>query len=430
MNHQFNTLRRGIIVRVNYQIENSHTGQILRKMSEDLRIFDREYYLDINGRDINDNALITNFSSTLVSTVNSFTYGMEQMLFRITKVQLFYETLRADVPKAKQLQQCQPYREAWPEGVPYNPIPEYLFSNDKNIWNYHNEHQRVQRIGGPESLTTNGLISPPLMSSFNRFYHFTQSGDNIILHAQEINDPRAQIALLPCGVIHVNRRFVINPGHRIVFRINIFKNDCMIVNDTTEIAKVLQVPFLEDAYDNTDEVVSNINTNVPVVPAASTNKEQDINFEEFDSKIMKLQNGDIQLKNEIDTIKFQLNGIYNAINKLTDLYNNNEILNPPIESEIPETPSEGDTDNSDNSSDNEDDNKETEVPDTSEADNSETTDPTDNTDSNESDKDTESGQEDEDVDTEPTKNDNDSNEDKAVDETSGSEDKDSEDSNQ
>jgi hypothetical protein len=204
----------------------------------------------------------------------------------------------------------------------------------------------------------------------------------------------------------------------------------MIVNDTTEIAKVLQVPFLEDAYDNTDEVVSNINTNVPVVPAASTNKEQDINFEEFDSKIMKLQNGDIQLKNEIDTIKFQLNGIYNAINKLTDLYNNNEILNPPIESEIPETPSEGDTDNSDNSSDNEDDNKETEVPDTSEADNSETTDPTDNTDSNESDKDTESGQEDEDVDTEPTKNDNDSNEDKAVDETSGSEDKDSEDSNQ
>jgi hypothetical protein len=68
---------------------------------------------------------------------------------------------------------------------------------------------------------------------FNRYYHFTNHGCDMILHQDEITDPRAKIVLIPCGLVAVNRAFIINPGHRLIFKFNIWKNDVTVFNDTS-----------------------------------------------------------------------------------------------------------------------------------------------------------------------------------------------------
>ena len=78
---------------------------------------------------------------------------------------------------------------------------------------------------------------------FNRFYHFDNLGKDMIIHSQEVYDPRVKVIQIACGNVQVNRTFMINPGHRIIFRFSIWKNDVTIVNDTRKIAAALQAPY-------------------------------------------------------------------------------------------------------------------------------------------------------------------------------------------
>ena len=104
MNHQFNVLRRGIVIRVDYQLENYRTHQVIRSMTEEFRINDRSYFLDINPRNVNDNAIIVNFCNTIVSTINEFTHGQDPMILRVTHVHMSYEMVKAapHMPRIKQ----------------------------------------------------------------------------------------------------------------------------------------------------------------------------------------------------------------------------------------------------------------------------------------------------------------------------------------
>lgn len=242
--NQFDVLRRGIIIRVNYQLENNTTGKVLRTISEDLRIADRSYFLLINPKDVSDNSIVVNFNSSIVSTINNFTHGMNRMKFRITSIQLFYEMTKRS-PKVPRIKNSMVSNPSYTDG--------YCNCMDSYDHNYHRAMQSKHVIDingrcncgdygneGPE------VVTPPTWSMFNRYYHFVDGGKDIILHREEIDDPMNEVTLIPCGTIQVNRTFIINPGHRIIFKLSIWKNDVTVVNNATPIAELLNAPVYND----------------------------------------------------------------------------------------------------------------------------------------------------------------------------------------
>jgi hypothetical protein len=220
LNRRFDVIRKGLIIRVNYRLENERTKQVIRSAIEEFRILDRNYYIDINPRDINDNGLIINFNNSIVSTIDQFTHGTDRMIIRIISIQLFYECLQRDQIRS-----------------------EY----ENNTFYYH--HKKTQSrhfldINGRSNFTDNqDEIYPDNWKGFNKFYRFDNNGRSIILHNDEINDANNTVFMVPCGIININRVFLINPGHRIVFKFSIWKNDLVLVNNTTKLAQVLGIEY-------------------------------------------------------------------------------------------------------------------------------------------------------------------------------------------
>ena len=134
LNSQLGVLKRGIVVRVSYQLENYRTGKVIRSMTEDFRINDRNYFLDINPRDINDNAIVVNFTDTMVSTINEFTHGRDPMMIRVTNIQMFYEIVKSThKPRLKQSM-------SWngQDAIPTSYSPEHdFYYHHKEMQNHH-----------------------------------------------------------------------------------------------------------------------------------------------------------------------------------------------------------------------------------------------------------------------------------------------------
>lgn len=241
MNHQFNVLRRGIVIRVDYQLENYRTRQVIRSMNESFRITDRNYFLDINPRDTTDNAIIVNFCNTLVSTINEFTHGQDPMMIRITNVHLSYEMVKVS-PHMPRITQSFMGKTSVGPALPTN------YGMENNMHQYHTMMQNRHFLPGWDPhdslpMHPNG-VAPNSFSMFNRFYRFDNNGADIILHDQEIDNPMTKVALVPCGIVRVNRTFMINPGHRLIFKFCIWKNDVTVVTDTTHVARALRAPIV------------------------------------------------------------------------------------------------------------------------------------------------------------------------------------------
>jgi hypothetical protein len=268
LGHKLPTLRKGMIVRVNYQVENAKTGRVIRSAVDDFRINNRQYFLDINSSDVDNNAVVTCFCDTEVSTLSEFTHGFEPMNLRITNIQLYYEAVQDDIktPRCQQTlfghHDCQPNNEC----INMNP---YTSSNRVELDNYymHKNMQNIHYIGEPDPRNYYGardvsMIANPSWSLINRFYHFENDGKNIIIHGQEVYNNRTKVVLIPCGVVRVNRLFTINPAHRLIFKFCIWKNDLTVVNDTTAIGKALKAPYQDMDIDMTDTDTA-FNTPIP-----------------------------------------------------------------------------------------------------------------------------------------------------------------------
>jgi hypothetical protein len=111
---------------------------------------------------------------------------------------------------------------------------------------HHSRYQHRHAIGIEGTCTCDDFMYneknpmfPPNWLMFNRFYHFDSHAKDIILHFQEINDRMNKIFLIPCGNVHVNRSFMVNPGHRIVFKLSVWKNDLISIANTTRIAQAI-----------------------------------------------------------------------------------------------------------------------------------------------------------------------------------------------
>lgn len=244
--HVLDVIRPGIIMRINYQLENQTTHQVIRSMVEDLRIPTASYYMDINKDNINDNAVIVNYNDTKVSTINEFTHGRDRMIIRITSVNMFYEALTRD-PKVYSCDQSMMTGEI-------QPLPNH-FGCEADFYKYQQTMQNHHVIGMPgceyglynnERYAVQNPMWNPAWSMFSRYYHFMKNGSDIILHEQEINDPNNRKVLIPCGTVQVNRAFMINPGHRLIFKFSVWKNDHVVINDTTQVAVALKIPVCDD----------------------------------------------------------------------------------------------------------------------------------------------------------------------------------------
>jgi len=159
-----------------------------------------------------------NFMDQVVSSINQFTHGIDKMILRITSVQMFYECLKRD-------------------GSTHV---------DDLLPGHRTRHQHRHAIGIEGTCTCddflcneNHPVFPPSWHMFNRFYHFDSHAKDIILHFQEINDRMNKIFLIPCGTVQVNQAFMVNPGHRIVFKLSVWKNDLISVADTTKMAQAI-----------------------------------------------------------------------------------------------------------------------------------------------------------------------------------------------
>ena len=263
---KFPVIKPGIVVRVYYQLENRRTGQVIRSMVEDLRIRNRQYFLDINKDDINDNAIITHFTDSMMSTVNHFTHGPDQMILRITSIQLCYEVACDDVT-APRLQGTNP-------GAILASVYE------------------------PQHAGLNAYVSPNWYL-FSRFYHFEESCKDIILHDQEIHDVHNKILRIECGKIQVNRFFAINPGSRIVFKFSIWQNDVILVNDTSEIASALGIGIKPTPY--------------PYPPYTPTPTPPPCPYNPWDQELKRMMDRVMEITRRMHNMDMRQNGAVNQI---------------------------------------------------------------------------------------------------------------------
>ena len=249
---KLDTIKGALKIKVNYQLENAHTGQIIRSTIEEFRIPQRNYFVKINVDNTNDNPILTNFSNTIVSSISQFTHGRERMILRITNIQLCYECVKPNLfSTGNRVGDMMRFNNN--PSVP--PIPNDFGS----MYNYHQQMQSSQLFPndglhreGPDITPFN----PPRWAEVNPFYHFEDDFNSLILHENEINDKRTRIMELPCGVINVNRSFYINPGHQLVFKFSIWKNDTAVINDPSKIAEALHIKhtylpnYIPSDYDN------------------------------------------------------------------------------------------------------------------------------------------------------------------------------------
>lgn len=227
LNGKFNVIRKGITIRVDYQLEDRMTGRVIRTMNETFRIKDRNYFIDVKNANIGDNGIVTNFTNTLVSTITEFTHGQNPMQMRITNIYLDYEI--ADEPSVL-------------PSVKTNMATSYQYDQNPSTYGVNNDITYYPNSYPNHYPHHNNPVNNPT----SRMYSFYNAGNDIVLNMHEIYDPMTAIATVPIRTININRIFTINPGHRIIFKFSIWDNDVTVVDDTTEIANKMNALINND----------------------------------------------------------------------------------------------------------------------------------------------------------------------------------------
>lgn len=222
-----------LTVKIEYSIESELTGRLLRVNTAKMVISNKTNYIDINGIDMDDNAILTNFSDSSTITVANRANGSDRMVIRIRKINLFYTGLKHPIsnPFDNRRRPANDEREVFRPNSPkgrYDPF-------------YHSVHQPQYGImpDGPADT----MSIPPSWWSFNKYYHFENKGKSMALHFKEINDRNNTTFSIPIGSITLDRTFVVNTSYRIMFKISVWKNDTIVLNNTSKISKLLGVPY-------------------------------------------------------------------------------------------------------------------------------------------------------------------------------------------
>lgn len=230
LDHQLPLVSEGISVVIHYQIENQRTGEVLSSSQEKIRINRTNTFMMVNQNDLEDNAIITNFTDSVVKTVTEFTHGNESMIIRITNLYLFYEYIKP-FPAKPAVSEIH---------IPNFKDLEYFYGCESEIYRLHHQLQS-RRFLNAGNADENSVV-PPQWSFFNRFYHYDEEIKSMVLHNEEIYDKRNMLVSIPAGILSINRTFEVVRGHRLVFKISIWKNDIIVATDSSEIADALKIP--------------------------------------------------------------------------------------------------------------------------------------------------------------------------------------------
>lgn len=206
MKHDFGIIRKGLLVRINYRLENAVNGKIIKSVTENFKIYRAGLYSYALPSSVNDIGVINKYSDSVVSTINQFTHGTDGLKLRVNTIKLFYESV---IPHP-------PYCDLYPPHYPY----------------------------GYPMVDPNIPCHPVNHNYMNNFFHYGSSNKDIFLNETAIDDER-KFVLIPCGSVFINKAFNVMPSHRIIFRINVWKNDLTVVPDTSTIASLLNIPAFD-----------------------------------------------------------------------------------------------------------------------------------------------------------------------------------------
>jgi hypothetical protein len=229
-------VRPGLLIEIDYRIENQRTGRFLRQATAKMYTENKAHFIDLNSKDLNDNAVLVNFSDTMVKTVTNQIHGADKMIIRLTKVRLFYVCLKR-LEKNPYDHRQLPHHSHEPVFRPDGPVMRY----DRD---YHRNHQPQYAFGREQYRYPDQMTVPPNWWSFNRFYHFEDKGRTIMLHWGELNDLNAPTFKIPVGSINLNKSFLCNTSFKIMFKVSVWKNDLTVLNNTAAVARLLGVPSL------------------------------------------------------------------------------------------------------------------------------------------------------------------------------------------
>lgn len=206
--NRFSVIRKGLVVRINYRLENQRTGVPIKTVTEDFKIFDSGFYSYSAGVNAADPAVVVNFSDSIIASVNQFTHGVDPIVIRINSVHLYYEVL--------------------------SPLFEAPRRRDVSLMTF--GYPLLQPPCGCRS----NHIDDPRFRGFNNLYRFGTDNNDIFLNQTEI-DTSKRVELLECGAFYLNKSFVVVPTQRILFKVSVWKNDLTVVSNTYRIANILGI---------------------------------------------------------------------------------------------------------------------------------------------------------------------------------------------
>ena len=206
--HQrFPVIKKGLVVRINYRLENQRTGVPIKSVTEDFKVYDSGFNFFSEGVNAADPALVVNFSDSVIASVNQFTHGVDPVVLRVNTVHLYYEAITPNVPKPKP-----------PRGV------------------------SLMTFGYPvlQPPCDCKHLEDPRFKTINNLYRFGSDNSDIFLNQSEI-DLCKRVELIECGAFYLNKAFVVSPVQRILFKVSVWKDDLVVVADTYRIANILGI---------------------------------------------------------------------------------------------------------------------------------------------------------------------------------------------
>ena len=95
--NSFEVLKNGLVVQINYRIEDQVTGRVVKVMTDSYTIYNAGFYSFVGNTNIADPAVVIKFSDSAVAAINQFSYGIQNLVLRINSIHLYY----ASVPSVR-----------------------------------------------------------------------------------------------------------------------------------------------------------------------------------------------------------------------------------------------------------------------------------------------------------------------------------------
>ena len=256
--NSFEVLKNGLVVQINYRIEDQVTGRVVKVMTDSYTIYNAGFYSFVGDTNIADPAVIIKFSDSAVAAINQFSYGIQNLVLRINSIHLYY----ASVPSVRKRRPLY-----YPPHYAYGyPVPSPAYSRDPRLGCKVNEYR-------------------------NDLYRFGNNNKDIFVNLTEIENEHDDIRLVPCGARFINKAFAIAPMQRVLFKFTVWKNDLTIVPDTYRIANILGI-YSFDSFDRNSTHFAN--------SVLNELEQQRLNDFDRDEKIKMLYEEINQLRRERD----------------------------------------------------------------------------------------------------------------------------------